>query len=258
MSAMILTKFAGLLRSGVDLEQATKIIGGMPKDKNLRFLITISQRFGAAISAELHNAAELYSERERAVNRLEVVCTGPKASTKLVIWLPLITLGLAQLAGIGVTQALLTKPILLFSIGLGVILLTLAKAVSARQIQRAWPKQESYGFFLQGLALALSSGLNINRAQNLVFEIYTEVYQAEPLQDELNILSEITALVEHSGTRLSSLLLQQAQELQRTAFSLAEQKIERLQLKLLLPLGLLVLPAFVFIAIAPLTVSLIG
>jgi tight adherence protein B len=91
-----------------------------------------------------------------------------------------------------------------------------------------------------------------------VFEIYTEVYQAEPLQDELKILSEITALVEHSGTRLSSLLLQQAQELQRTAFSLAEQKIERLQLKLLLPLGLLVLPAFVFIAIAPLTVSLIG
>jgi tight adherence protein B len=71
-------------------------------------------------------------------------------------------------------------------------------------------------------------------------------------------MAEITELVEHSGARAVELLRKQAQKMQEEVLFAAEVKIEKLGIKLMLPLGLGVLPAFVFLAIVPLMLTTLG
>jgi tight adherence protein B len=175
-----------------------------------------------------------------------------------MLWLPIITLAMAQLLGWGVLDTLLEKPIVLVSLGLGIALLLVAKLVTSRLLKKAKPEQSYEGFYLLGVAMAYSAGANLVRAQDRALTSYRQVFTIEPPASELSAMAEITELVEHSGARAVELLRKQAQKMQEEVLFAAEVKIEKLGIKLMLPLGLGVLPAFVFLAIVPLMVTTLG
>jgi tight adherence protein B len=260
MSEVItLTKVAGLLRSGVSLEKSLEKVG-TDKDhsKGIQFFLSTAHDSGSSMASEIEFAAEVLAARDRALQKIEIAHASPKSTARLMLWLPIITLAMAQLLGWGVLDTLLEKPIVLMSLSLGIVLLLSAKLVTARLLNKAKPEQSYEGFYLLGVAMQLSAGANLVRAQDRALTNYRDVFCNEPSVSELSVLTEVVELVEHSGARAIELLRKQAQKMQEEVLFATEVKIEKLSIKLMLPLGLGVLPAFVFLAIVPLMVTTLG
>jgi tight adherence protein B len=256
---IILTKVAGLLRSGVSLEQSLEQVGtGKDHSKGIQYLLSVAQDSGSSMVSEIEFVSDVLASRDRALQKIEIAHASPKSTARLMLWLPIITLAMAQLSGWGVLDTLLEKPIVLVSLGLGIALLLLAKLVTSRLLKKAKPEHSYEGFYLLGVAMAFSAGANVLRAQDRALISYREVFTDEPPASELSAMAEITELVEHSGARAVELLRKQAQKMQEEVLFAAEVKIEKLSIKLMLPLGLGVLPAFVFLAIVPLMVTTLG
>ncbi|MEI8232082.1 MAG: hypothetical protein WCG32_05930, partial [Actinomycetes bacterium] len=139
--SITLNKFAGLLRSGVPMQKALQFIGGMPENKpGLRYLLEVTTHSGAKVANEIDVVADLCYQRQRSIERIQIAHAGPKTSARLVIWLPVITLAIAQLSGMDLLGAIRARPALLLSIGLGALLLALARLFSSKLIRKALPR----------------------------------------------------------------------------------------------------------------------
>lgn len=254
-----LTKFVGLLRAGVSLEQALEQIGGARQSsKGLSYLLQVSIDSGSAVASELEVVAELFSSRERNMKRIDIAHASPKSTARLMLGLPLVVLGMAQLLGWGVLDSIAQRPIIFVSILLGLVLLLISKVITSSLLKRAKPADSFIGFYLLGVALQISGGANIDQAQSKAADIYTEVFGSEPPPQELVVMEQVADLVEQKGARANELLRKQARLMQEEHQQATELNIERLGIRLMVPLGLGVLPAFVFLAIVPLMVTTLG
>ena len=257
--SITLTKFSGLLRSGVAVPKAIQIIGGIPTNNpGLQYLLEVAIQSGAGVAAEIDVVADLCYQRDSSLQRIKVAYAGPKSSSRLVIWLPVLTMLIAQLSGFELLGAIIQRPALALSVLLGIALLLAAKIVSSKLIARATPTDNYSGYFLMAVALASGGGANLNKAQMLAFESHTKILGEEPSKSELLAMAEIANLVETTGARVSDLLKSQARNMQRENLMANELRIEQLSIRLMLPLGLAVLPAFVCLAVIPLMASMFG
>jgi len=257
--SITLTKFSGLLRSGVAVPKAIQIIGGIPTNNpGLQYLLEVAIQSGAGVAAEIDVVADLCYQRDSSLERIKVAYAGPKSSSRLVIWLPVLTMLIAQLSGFELLGAIIQRPALALSVLLGIALLLAAKIVSSKLIARATPTESYSGYFLMAVALASGGGANLNKAKMLAFESHTKILGEEPSKSELLAMAEIANLVETTGARVSDLLKSQARNMQRENLTANELRIERLSVRLMLPLGLAVLPAFVCLAVIPLMASMFG
>jgi tight adherence protein B len=255
--SIILKKLSGLLRSGVPMDRAIQVIGGLPTTNlGLTYLLEVAFDSGAGVANEIDAVADICFQAEHSLDRIKVAFAGPKSSSTLVIWLPIITLGLAQLAGFDLLGTITSKPIVLLSIGLGVLLLLLARTVSQKLIRSASPKQNLAGYYLLGVALETSGGSNLNRAERSAYDIYLRVFGVHPTAKDKSAMAEISHLVELTGARATSLLKANALNLQREVTVENEIRIEKLGVKLMVPLGLAVLPAFICLSVVPLMATM--
>jgi len=257
--AITLTKFSGLLRSGIAMPKAIEIIGGIPTNNpGLQYLLEVAIQSGAGVAAEIDVVAELCYQRQSSLERIKVAYAGPKSSSRLVIWLPVLTMLIAQLSGFELLGAIIQIPALALSVLLGIVLLVAAKIVSSKLIARATPTESYSGYFLMAVALASGAGANLNKAQKMAFESHTRVFGQDPSKSEELAMAEIANLVETTGARVSDLLKSEARNMQRENLTANELRIEQLSVRLMLPLGLAVLPAFVCLAVIPLMASMFG
>ncbi len=257
--SLALMKLSGLLRSGLSLEKALEQIGETPKrSKSLRYLLAIAAQSGAAIAEDIEFVSELVSSRERSIERIQVAHASPKSTARLMLWLPIITLMMAEGLGWGVLSSVMNKPIILLSLVLGLVLLLISKLITHRFLNKAKPEESFEGFYLVGVALLFSAGATLTKAQEIARKQYVEVFGYEPSKAELLEMETVARLVEQTGTRAAPLLRKQALALQSQVDLAREIKIEKLGIKLMLPLGLGVLPAFVLLAIVPLMVTTLG
>ena len=165
---------------------------------------------------------------------------------------------IAQFSGFDLLGAIIQRPVLALSVLLGVALLVAAKIVSSKLISSATPTENYSGYFLMAVALASGGGANLNKAQKIAFESHTKIFGEEPSKTEQLAMAEIANLVETTGARVSDLLKSQARNMQRENLTANELRIEQLSVRLMLPLGLAVLPAFVCLAVIPLMASMFG
>jgi tight adherence protein B len=257
--SIALTKVAGLLRSGLSLDQALEHLGEAHQhSKGLAYLIDVASHSGSPVAEDIDFVAELMSSRERSINRIQIAHASPKSTARLMLWLPIITLGMAELLGWGVFASINEKPIVLLSLVLGLSLLLASKFITSRLLNKAAPQDSYEGFYLVAVALLFSSGTGLASAQEQALANYIKFFCSEPSSAELIEMQQVTALVEQTGARASSLLRKQALAMQAKVDLAREIKIEKLGIKLMLPLGLGVLPAFVLLAIVPLMVTTLG
>jgi len=255
--SITLNKLSGLLRSGVPMEKAIQVIGGIPENNlALQYILEVAADSGAAVANEIDEVADICYQAEHSMDRIRVAYAGPKSSSTLVLWLPIITLALSQLAGFNLLSTITGKPVVLLSIGLGSVLLVFARLVSQKFIRKASPSQSFAGYYLMGVALETSAGANLNRAQQSAFEIYVNVFGEPPDKKDQNAMAEISHLVELTGARAGHLLKANALNLQREIAVANEIRIEKLGVRLMLPLGLAVLPAFICLSVVPLMASM--
>jgi tight adherence protein B len=257
--SLILTKLAGLLKAGVSLEQSLEEIKEISTESlGLKYLLAVARDSGSAVASEIEYVAELFQSRERALQRIEIAHASPKATARLMLFLPVLILVMAQFMGWGVLDSLTQKPIVLLSMALGAGLLLLSKIISSSFLKRAKPTETFVGFYLLGVSLEVSGGAHLVQAQRRAEILYQDIFQRSPAAAELQIMEQVARLVEQKGARATNLLRKQAKSLQDDEHLATEVKIEKLTIRLMLPLGLGVLPAFVFLAIVPLMATTLG
>ena len=179
---------------------------------------------------------------------------GPAASARLVLVLPPAALLLGWAFGFDVPGVLLGDPLGLVLLVVGLALLLAARTWSARLVRAASVMSWTVGLRLELVATAVRAGLPVPRAQALAdaaaAECGLEVPQGPELEDVLRFAAE-------AGLPVVALLDAEADRLRRGALAEARLRATVLAARLLLPLGLLVLPAFLLLGAVPIGLAVL-
>lgn len=205
-------------------------------------MLDVTRGAGGPIANTLDRFASVLGTREQAFRELELAIAGPKASSRLVLSLPLLVFLGAGIAGIPIIRVLATSSVVWISLAVGFGIFWLGSRWTNRILKKSEPELGDPGMPLEALGIALKAGLPLSVAAELVGNIETAELQ------EISI---------SSGIALSQLVQDRADNLRLEQFNQDRMKIQKSSVAVLWPLGLTVLPAFVLIAIVPVGVALV-
>lgn len=232
-------KLESLLASGLPLRSALEHSGM----KSLSPVLVEAIRLGAPLRTVLRQLDEVELSQQRAAAELTQAMAVPKATRALLMWLPAFALVFSQLIGLSSLTAL-AHPVSLLAISLGLGLILLGRKLTNSMLLE--PKLDQSAIdSLQLFAVGIAAGLGLN-----------QILRRYP---DLASCSQVASLVEISkttGCALSSLVHSSIQtEITASAASLLAQ-LRELSVRLLIPLGLTTLPAFLLFTIPPIFIGI--
>lgn len=213
----------------------------------------IATEAGAALSATLTRSAEVLRGMAQGAREVEVALAGPTATSRVVLALPAVGLALGGLLGFDVIGALGTVPGAVCLVA-GGILIAIAVRWNRRLIRAARDLDATPGLVFELYAVALAAGASIERARALVGTACAETGLDVPDGD----VDAVLAFARSAGVPAVVLLRSEADGRRRTARALAATRAAELETRLLLPLGLCVLPAFVLLGVVPIALAIVS
>jgi tight adherence protein B len=226
------------------------VLGG--EWRELAVALALAERTGAPVGSALAAIADALREAEAARADVDAALAGPKLSARVVLALPAVAVLFALGLGVDVIGALQTSAGL--TVLAGGCLLYLAGALWIRRLAAsAQPASAVPGLGLDLVALALSAGLPLIRAQEAV----AEEAAAAALPLDLDAAVALGELGTRAGAPVAGLLRAEASGLRRRAAADAKVRAARLGVLLLLPLGVCMLPAFLLVGVVPVLLGLL-
>ncbi len=216
----------------------------------------IATEAGAPLAACLDDIARSLLAAGEVERDTAAALAGPLATTRLVITLPLVSIVSSALLGLDTLRILVTTPAGLVCLLLGGALLVIARAWSARLVRRARRVEAVPGLALDLVAVAASGGGSLLRAVDLVDEALRRFHVAAT--NDPRAVADVLNLASRAGAPPGELLRAEAMRIRRDAVSLARRRAAALDVWLMMPLGLCVLPAFVLLAVVPVVVGVIS
>lgn len=239
--ARTLRQYAELIRAGHRVDLNPNQFNPQTQT-DLQKLLEVTRLAGGPLAPTLDRFASVLLVREQANRELELAVAGPKASTRLVMALPILVLLGSGIAGIPIFKSLVTPSIVWVSLTLGGLMFWFGNRWTNKLLAKAEPRTSDPGISLDALAIAIQAGLPLSAAAELVSDV------------EIHELQEIGR---YSGIALTQLLTDRANSLRQEQFNADRLKIQKTSVSVLWPLGLTVLPAFVLIAIVPVSAALL-
>ena len=215
---------------------------------------TVAAEVGAPIAPTLNRLAEVLRGLAQAGREVELALAGPNATARIVLVLPPLGLLVGTALGVNPFGVLVTTPVGLACLAIGVALLVAARRWSVRMVLSARAADPTPGLGLELLAIGLSGGSSPERALALV-ESALGRSELPPLDPGAY---EMLAFATSAGIPASALLRAEADEARRIAHAEARRRAELLGTQLLLPLGLCVLPAFVVLGVVPVVIAIVS
>ncbi len=230
---MSFEKFAALLAAGVNQQQAIDLSGvrNQPHFSTLRLAIEAGS---PAIDAArvLAKVQRIESDTRDEIEQAQQV---PISTKKLMLWLPWFGLMLAELTGLEVVHALFS-PLGFVLLGISAGLSYLGHRISESMIKAAIDISKPPQQPILRLAIFIQTGIQFGEALKLC---------------EIPKQSELIQFALRSGANLK-LLLQSQIESDLAAWRNRSLVIaKQLSVRLMLPLGLTTLPAFLLLTVAP-------
>ncbi|HWH25549.1 MAG TPA: hypothetical protein VNT53_02740 [Pseudolysinimonas sp.] len=230
----------------------------------------VATRAGAPLAPTLGRLAEVLRSLGQSARDIEVALAGPMATSRIVLALPLVGLGLGMLLGFDIFPVLITPPgIMCVVVGGGLVATGLAW--NRRLVASARTRDATPGLSYELVAIALGGGSSVEGARRLVDEVYEEVTQdvaasgASRRRDAtpgstvpLDDVDAVLSFARSAGVPVAALLRAEAEGCRRAARSDAARRAAELESRLLLPLGLCVLPAFVALGVAPIALAILS
>lgn len=210
--------------------------------EDLQMLVKVTHLAGGPIALTLDRFAAVLGVREQAQRELELAVAGPKASSRLVLSLPVLVFLGSGIAGIPIFRTLATPSAVWLSLVVGLAMFLLGNSWTNRILRKAEPETKDPGIQLDALAIALQAGLPLSPAAELVGNLEVAEFQNISLG---------------SGVALSQLVSERADNLRLDQYNQDRLKIQKSSVAVLWPLGMTVLPAFVLLAIVPVGAALI-
>lgn len=233
-------ELAVLLESGLSLQDA--LGDTSPAEFGESFRLAVD--FGAPLVPLLWQLETQRVNLSRAQAELRQALAVPRATRKLLIWLPALSLVFALLMGLTSIGAML-NPLVLLSVAIALGLLLLGSKITRRMLQAAEKNVEVAA--LQQLQVAVTAGMTVGQIASSTPEL-----TGNPEVRNLLRLSFAT------GAALESLVRGQIQLSLENQLSSSMEKLRELSVRILIPLGLTTLPAFLLFTIPPILVGSIN
>ncbi|MEY2945905.1 MAG: hypothetical protein RL243_665 [Actinomycetota bacterium] len=160
----------------------------------------------------------------------------------LLRWLPWFALVVSQILGLPTISFLIYQPIGWLVTAVAIGLTFTANFVAKRFVLRMTSVEPDPGLWLSLMAAAIREGAGVNRA----IAALRQVSGGRLAEVETEVLRAMA-----QGGSVASRLESAAITKREQALAAKEQEVERLPIKLLLPLGLLLIPQFVLLLVVP-------
>jgi len=260
----VVLELAGLVRAGIPASEArTSLSGrleGMHETQRRQFEViwAVAEQSGGPIADAMNNLSRTFTLAERHRRQIELAFAGPRATAKLVNLLPVACLGLAQCFGLNPIGAIATKPLasICFAVGLG--LLVLGRFWSQRILAKTEVSETDPAIFIEAVRFALVAGLPIAQAIHLTTDIFHRLMPEFNLVDSVCEVNGFAELNRDRGASLLALLDSASQIRREGQQHLEATKVAKLSVKLMMPLGLITLPAFILCTVAPIAIGLLA
>lgn len=264
LAAHAVRQVVALVGAGLPANQARnmtneKISAFLPQQaQQFEFIWGLASQIGGPITLALERLAEVFDRQQKNMSEIRLAFAGPQATSKLVSWLPVGALVLGQLVGMNPLGAIFGSIAGLVSVLLGTGLLVLGQRWSKKLLERANSKSLDPGAFIDAVLIGLQAGLPLRKSQALAEAHFRNIFDAEVATFDLSILKTAAELSRDSGASLTKILAAEADRLREQERYQISERIARLGVRLMIPLGVAVLPAFILIAIIPIAISLLS
>jgi len=132
-----------------------------------------------------------------------------------------------------------------------------ARAWNRRLVTAAQPDGSIAGLRLDLTAIAVAGGASLERATSAV-ERALQSAQIEGRAADAEAVASVLDLSRRAGVPAAELLRSEADQTRRKVAAQAERRASVLAVRLMLPLGLCILPAFMILAVVPLLIAVVS
>ena len=216
---------------------------------------SLAERTGSPLARCLGDLAESFRDVGLAEREVSIALAGPQMTARLVSALPLAGLGLGVMLGFGSVQTLLTNPLGIACLVLGLAFLAAGHAWNRRLVATASKRPPHPGLALDLAALGMLGG---GAASEVRAGVERALSRCGIESGDLGHVDTVLALSSAAGVPATVLLRSEAALARREARTAAARRAAELGVKLMLPLGVCTLPAFMLLGVAPLVISVIA
>lgn len=257
------------LDQGMPLPDAIAALDGAAwRDVSIAWRVAAT--VGAPLAECLRSLAAALRDAQEAADDVRVALAEPAGTARLMGWLPLVAVGLGVALGFDTLSTLFTQPLGIACLVAGAALIFVAHRWTARLVHRARRAERVPGLEAELIAIALSGGASIERARTVVNDARsagvapadTDVPRGAADESEAARESaEIDAVLTLSRTAgvpaVELLRASTAHARHRTRVE-GRLRAAALSSRLLLPLGVCTLPAFLLLGVAPMLLSVMS
>ena len=286
-TAGVVSAAALAARDGVDVPAA--IVAAAPTGPAGHAWRSVAAAWAVAIGtgARLGPCLSQLARSQRALGEaqrdIDAALAGPRSTSRLVMVLPVVGLLFGAALGFDTLGTLFGTAPGLVCLTLGTILSLAAWRWSNHMVRRAVPTTSAPGLEIDLRAIALSSGTSIDRARSAVDDALEQcglgmigpdtpvrtgravrrgvaVRRAGPAlsSDTAAAIDSVLTLSRAAGIPAAALLVSEAESVRRDARSRAQRTAAALGTRLMLPLGICILPAFMLVGVVPLVLSVLS
>ena len=224
---------------------------------------SLAERTGAPLARGLSDLAQTFRDFGAAEREVELALAGPSSAARLVMGLPAVGVLLGLALGFDSLGILLGTPIGFACLAGGLALMLAAQLWNRALIAAASRREPLPGLVLDLTALGMLGGasalavlLHVRRVLEDAGLAGTRLHRARKPPAESRV-ERVLTLAREAGVPAASLLRSEAALERRDARSVSSRKATELGVRLMLPLGLCVLPAFLLLGVAPLILAVV-
>lgn len=257
----LLDKCNSLLAAGLPLEQvlqfAKPALLSAHFSGSFRYLLAVCLLSGGSPASALRELELLAEQQAENQSKIRISGTVPKATARLMLWMPLGAAGLGQLVGLGSIEVFFRSLPALVSLLAGFMLLLAAHSWSARIFSGVAELPLESEVVLDAIALCLDCGLAPRQSCEVSLSEFKKCFDFEISNSVAQQITELLEFSEITGAQISQLFRNRSRENRRRQAHIRGEALENLSIRLLTPLATLVLPAFVLIAVLPISIALL-
>ncbi|MEC5183030.1 tight adherence protein B [Cryobacterium sp. MP_3.1] len=219
----------------------------------------VATRAGAPLAGCLRDLAAAFRELGQLHRDLTVALTGPRATARLVMVLPLVALLFGSLMGFDTLRTLFLTGPGLACLAAGCLLMVGAARWNRYLVAAAGRQGPAPGLELDLTAIGMAGGGSLDRARASARRSAERFgLRAIGVTDSADVVIErVLDLSARAGVPAGELLRSEAAQARRDARTAGHQRAETLAVTLMIPLGVCVLPAFMLVGVAPLLLSVL-
>lgn len=211
---------------------------------------------GAPLAPTLRHVAGSFRDLAEARRQVAIALAAPVATARLVMALPAVGVAFGLALGFDTIGTLVRTPPGWICLGVGIALLFAGWRWNRRLVAAARPREMTPGLEFDLMAIAVSGGGSLAGAME---SVAAAIARYSPgLAIDQSAIDDVLDLSVRAGVPAAELLRSEALERRRSARAFAQVGAQRLGVRLMIPLGVCVLPAFMVLGVVPLLISVLS